>query len=169
MTTSGRLTVGLGEYDIGWHDPSASIAAADRLVERVAQSASTSSCCPRWRRPASRWTYRRPCRSNRRMSHALRQIATRQRCVARRRRRAARWAAVAAGQRGARHRSERRASPPSTASGGCSRYGGEDRAYTEGDRPTIVDISGVRVGAVHLLRAALSRSCSPRSRRTSTR
>lgn len=34
--TETRLTIALGEYDIGWHDPRHSIAAADRIVSRVA-------------------------------------------------------------------------------------------------------------------------------------
>ena len=32
-----RLTIALGEYDTGWHDPKTSIAAASRLVTRVAE------------------------------------------------------------------------------------------------------------------------------------
>ena len=36
-TPSARLTVALGEYDTGWHDPKASLAAASRLVRRVAE------------------------------------------------------------------------------------------------------------------------------------
>jgi predicted amidohydrolase len=32
-----RLTVALGEYDTGWHDPKTSIAAAGRLITRVAE------------------------------------------------------------------------------------------------------------------------------------
>ena len=33
---SERLTIALGEYDIGWHDPAASLASAGRLVRRAA-------------------------------------------------------------------------------------------------------------------------------------
>ena len=32
-----RLTIALGEYDTGWHDPKTSITAAGRLVRRVAE------------------------------------------------------------------------------------------------------------------------------------
>ena len=35
--STARITVALGEYDTGWHDPQASIAAASRLVTRVAE------------------------------------------------------------------------------------------------------------------------------------
>ncbi len=34
--SESRLTIALGEYDTGWHDPAASIAAARRLVTRAA-------------------------------------------------------------------------------------------------------------------------------------
>ena len=33
---SGKLTVALGQYDIGWHAPEASLAAAETLISRAA-------------------------------------------------------------------------------------------------------------------------------------
>jgi len=40
MTTSSQLSVALGEYDIGWHDPDASL---DRAAHVVAQSAASGA------------------------------------------------------------------------------------------------------------------------------
>lgn len=40
MTTTGQLRVALGEYDIGWHDPDASL---DRAAQVVAQSAASGA------------------------------------------------------------------------------------------------------------------------------
>lgn len=145
MNTTGRLTVALGEYDIGWHDPSASIAAADRLVERVAAVGVDLVVLPEMATTGFTMDVSQAVPIESPDVAKLRQIAARHHV----------WLVAGAplladgptcdpvngslaidpsGSVVALHRKRR-----------LFAYGGEDRAYAEGDRPTIVDICGVRV------------------------
>lgn len=144
MTTSGRLTVGLGEYDIGWHDPSASIAAADRLVERVAAVGVDLVVLPEMATTGFTMDVSQAVSVESHDVARLRQIATRHRL----------WLVAGVALRDgplAQPVNGALAIDPSGAVAAVHRkrrlfaYGGEDQSYTEGDRPTIVDIGGVRV------------------------
>ena len=154
MNATGRLTVALGEYDIGWHDPSASIAAADRLVERVAAVGVDLVVLPEMATTGFTMDVSQAVPVESPDVAKLRQIATRHDV----------W--LVAGARASRRRADVRAGERrrwrSTRAAASSRlhrkrrlfaYGGEDRAYAEGDRPTDRRYLRRAGGALHLLRA----------------
>lgn len=144
MSTNPRITVALGEYDIGWEDPSASIAAADRLVERVAAVGVDLVVLPEMATTGFTMDASHAVPVDSPDIARLRQIATRHDV----------WLVA-----GAALRADGPASEPVNAalaidpSGSVAAVhrkrrlftpGGEDRSYAEGDRPTVVDIGGVR-------------------------
>jgi predicted amidohydrolase len=145
-TADARLTVALGEYDTGWHDPQASIATAGRLVERVSSIGVDLVVLPEMATTGFTMESDRavPIESN--DIQALQQIASQNRVwlvagVALRVNGSSSCATNAAvaidptGAIAAVHHKRRLFVP-----------GGEDRAYESGERPTIVDIDGVRFG-----------------------
>jgi predicted amidohydrolase len=145
VNATGRLTIGLGEYDIGWHDPSASIAAADRLVERVASMGVDLVVLPEMATTGFTMDVSQAVSIESPDVAKLRQIAARHDV----------WLVAGAALRVDGPTSEpvngSLAIDPSGSIAAVHRkrrlfaLGGEDRSYAEGDRPTIVDMCGVRV------------------------
>jgi omega-amidase len=145
VNTQARLTVGLGEYDLGWHDPSASIAAADRLAERVAAVGVDLVVLPEMATTGFTMDVSQAVSVESPDVAKLRQIATRHHV----------WLVAGVALRNDGPSSDAvngaLAIDPSGGVVALHRkrrlfaYGGEDRWYAEGDRPTIVDICGVRV------------------------
>lgn len=149
MTTAvgdARLTVALGEYDTGWHDPRASIATADRLVERVSSIGVNLVVLPEMATTGFTMEADRAVPVESDDVRALQRIAARNRVwlvagVALRTDDASSCATNAAiaidpsGTIAAVHHKRR-----------LFALGGEDRAYRSGDHSTIVEIDGVRFG-----------------------
>lgn len=144
MSDPARLTVALGEYDIGWQDPSASIAAADRLIERVAAVGVDLVVLPEMATTGFTMDTSHAVSVESSDIARLQQIATRHDV----------WLVAGAALRTDGPESESINAALAIDPGGAITavhrkrrlfaYGGEDRAYAEGDRPTIVDINGVR-------------------------
>lgn len=140
-----RLTVALGEYDTGWHDPKTSIAAASRLVKRVAEVGADVVILPELATTGATTEGDRAVPVDSADVDALRAIAKSHQMwiiagIALREARGACAvnAAIAIDQSGeiaAIHRKRR-----------LFALGGEDRDFTPGNDSTVVDINGVKLG-----------------------
>lgn len=140
-----RLTVALGEYDTGWHDPKTSIAAASRLVRRVAEVGADLVILPELATTGATTEGDRAVPVDSADVNALRAIAKSHQMwivagIALREARGACAvnAAIAidpSGEIAAIHRKRR-----------LFALGGEDRDFTPGTDSTIVDINGVKLG-----------------------
>ena len=146
MTSDDRITLALGEYDIGWHDPAASVAAADRLVERVASVGVDLVVLPEMATTGFTMESSRAVSLDSPDVAGLQQIARRHDV----------WliAGVAARKNGPQSAAVNAAIAIDPS--GCIRavhhkrrlfaYSGEDKSYESGDKITTVEIGGVRIG-----------------------
>lgn len=140
-----RLTVALGEYDTGWHDPKTSIAAASRLITRVAEVGADVVILPELATTGATTDGERAVPIDSADVKALRAIAKAHQMwvitgIALRESHGACAvnAAIAidpSGEIVATHRKRR-----------LFALGGEDRDFTPGGDSTVVDINGVRLG-----------------------
>lgn len=140
-----RLTVALGEYDTGWHDPKASIAAASRLITRVAEVGADVVVLPELATTGATTEGERAVSIDSPDMKALRAIAKSHQM----------WviAGIALKEaRGACAVNAAVAIDPDGEIAGIHRkrrlfaLGGEDREFTAGTESTIVDINGVKLG-----------------------
>ena len=143
---TARITVALGEYDTGWHDPKASIAAAGRLVRRVAEVGADIVVLPELATTGATIESERSVSIDSHDVDSLRDIARAHRMwliagVALRDDDPAASAVNAAlaidpaGEIVGIHRKQR-----------LFAFSGEDRSFTAGDASTIIDVNGVRLG-----------------------
>jgi predicted amidohydrolase len=140
-----RLTVALGEYDTGWHDPTTSIAAARRLVTRVAEVGADLVVLPELATTGATTEGERAVPIDSPDVAAIRAIARDHQMwlvagVALRESRGscAVNAAIAVDPAGAIvaiHRKRR-----------LFAFAGEDREFTPGTESTVIDVNGVRLG-----------------------
>jgi predicted amidohydrolase len=140
-----RLTIALGEYDTGWHDPKTSIAAASRLVTRVAEVGADVVVLPELATTGATTEGDRAVTLDSPDVAAIQAIAKAHRMwlitgIALREARGgcAVNAAIAVNPDGeivATHRKRR-----------LFALGGEDREFTPGTESTIVDVNGVKLG-----------------------
>jgi predicted amidohydrolase len=141
-----RITIALGEYDIGWHDPAASIAAADRLVERVAAVGVDLVVLPEMSTTGFTMDSSRAVSLDSPDVAGIRQIATRHRVWV-----IAGVAARAAGPQSPAVNAALAINPSGEIVATHFKrrlfaYSGEDKSYTSGDKITTVEIDGVRIG-----------------------
>ena len=145
-TPSARLTVALGEYDTGWHDPKASLAAASRLVRRVAEVGADLVVLPELATTGATTEAERAVPVDSADVDAIRAMARENRmwivagvalrldgdapCAVN-----AALAIDPAGEIVAVHRKRR-----------LFALDGEDRSFAPGDAATIVEINGVKLG-----------------------
>ena len=140
-----RLTIALGEYDTGWHDPKGSIAAASRLITRVAEVGADLVVLPELATTGATIEGDRAVALESPDVAAIQAIAKSRRmwvitgialreadgaCAVN--------AAIAvnpAGEIVAIHRKRR-----------LFAFAGEDRDFTPGSESTIVDVNGVKLG-----------------------
>ena len=142
---TARLTVALGEYDTGWHDPKASLAAASRLIRRVAEVGADVVVLPELATTGATTEGDRAVTLDSPDVAAIRAMAKSNQMwvvagIALREARGACAvnAAIAVNPKGeivATHRKRR-----------LFGFAGEDREFTPGDESTIVDIDGVKLG-----------------------
>jgi omega-amidase len=138
------LRVALGEYDIGWHDPAASLARAEQLVQRARKAGARlvvlpEMCTTGFTMDAERWA--EPFGGE--DAERLRSIA-RVNGV---------WLVAGIAGRapdGAAHNVAIVLSPSGELAGAYRKqrlfaYGGEHEAYVGGDGPIVVTMDGVRV------------------------
>jgi predicted amidohydrolase len=142
---TSRLTVALGEYDTGWHDPKTSIASASRLVRRIAEVGADLVVLPELATTGATTEGDRAVALDSPDITAIREMAqanalwlitgialreTRGGCAVN--------AAIAVNPDGevvAIHRKRR-----------LFGFAGEDREFTPGTESTVVDVNGVRLG-----------------------
>jgi len=142
---TARLTVALGEYDTGWHDPKTSLAAASRLIRRVAEVGADVVVLPELATTGATTEGDRAVTLDSPDVAAIRAMAKSNQMwvvagIALREARGACAvnAAIAVNPKGeivATHRKRR-----------LFGFAGEDREFTPGDAATIVDIDSVKLG-----------------------
>lgn len=144
--SDSRLTVALGEYDIGWHDPAASLAAAGRLVRRAASVGAELVALPEMATTGFTMESDRAVAVDSADVEALRNLAREHgvwlvsgvALIDDRDSSCAVNAALAidpSGEIAALHRKQR-----------LFALGGEDKSYTPGESGTTVTVNGVRIG-----------------------
>lgn len=143
--SDSRLTVALGEYDTGWHDPAGSLSAAERLVARAASVGAELVALPETATTGFTMETDRAVPIDSSDVGTLRRMAREHNVwlvagvalVAEENASCAVNAAIAIDPQGeiaAIHRKRR-----------LFAYGGEDKSYTPGDSTTIIDVNGVRI------------------------
>jgi len=142
---TARLTVALGEYDTGWHDPKTSIATASRLVTRVAEVGADLVVLPELATTGATIEGERAVSLDSADVSAIRAIAKSRQMwiiagIALREARGscAVNAAIAVDPKGeivAIHRKRR-----------LFGFAGEDRDFTPGTDSTVIDVNGVKLG-----------------------
>lgn len=145
-TPSARLTVALGEYDTGWHDPKASLAAASRLVKRVAEVGADLVVLPELATTGATTESERAVSLDSADVSAIRAMA----------RQHGMWIVAGVALRvddgGPCAVNAAVAIDPNGEIAGIHRkrrlfaLDGEDRSFTPGDSATIIEINGVKLG-----------------------
>lgn len=140
-----RLMVALGEYDTGWHDPKASLAAASRMIRRVAEVGADMVVLPELATTGATTEGDRAVPLESPDVTAIRAMAKSSQMwviagIALREARGACAvnAAVAvnpAGEIVAVHRKQR-----------LFGFAGEDREFTPGNESTVLDVNGIKLG-----------------------
>lgn len=140
-----RLTIALGEYDTGWHDPKTSITAAGRLVRRVAEVGADVVVLPELATTGATIEGDRAVPLDSPDVAAIRAIAKSN----------AMWVITGIALREARGACAVNAAIAVNPSGEIVAvhrkrrlfgFAGEDREFTPGTESTIVDINGVKLG-----------------------
>ncbi|HEX4351822.1 MAG TPA: nitrilase-related carbon-nitrogen hydrolase, partial [Polyangiales bacterium] len=140
-----RLTVALGEYDTGWHDPKTSIAAASRLIKRVAEVGADVVVLPELATTGATTEGERAVSIDSADVNAIRAVAKAHQM----------WVIAGIALREARGGCAVNAAIAINPSGEITAIhrkrqlftlGGEDREFTAGTESTVVDVNGVKLG-----------------------
>lgn len=145
VAETARLTVALGEYDTGWHDPKTSLTAATRLIRRVAEVGADVVVLPELATTGATTEGDRAVPLDSPDVAAIRAMAKSNQM----------WVIAGIALREARGACAVNAAIAVNPSGeivGIHRkrrlfgFAGEDREFTPGDESTIIDLNGVKLG-----------------------